>query len=493
MGSGTQPSIAIVGSGFSGIGLAIKLRQAGFTDVTIFEKAHSLGGVWRDNTYPGAACDAPSHLYSYSFELNPDRSRRFATQPEILEYLRHCASKHQITEIIRFGAEITHADFDQATGHWTLRTASGEIHAATLLISACGQLSRPALPDLPGLDTYQGTVFHSAQWKHDHNLRGRRVAVIGNGASAVQFVPEIAPHVAEMRIFQRETHWISPKWDRCYPRWRRALNRRAPWLQKLPRLGIFIAFELLLNPALVSRRARTLLSAHVRAMCLTNLRAIDDPGLRRDLTPGYEPGCKRILASNDYYQALNRPNVHIVDRPVTGVTAHALTTADGRTHPADTIILATGFRSHDFIAPMRVTGLHKQELNAAWRSGARAHLGLAVPGFPNFFLMYGPNTNLGSGSIVYMLECQMDYIVQAARLLNNGVKYLHLREDTLQRFDHATQRRLATTVWNAGGCQSWYLDNSGKATRNASNWPGYMLGYRQRTRRLRPTDYQYAY
>ncbi|MFG2084702.1 flavin-containing monooxygenase [Spirillospora sp. NPDC048824] len=481
-----EPSIAIVGSGFSGIGLAIGLRRAGFTDITIFEKADGLGGVWRDNTYPGAACDAPSHLYSYSFEPKPDWSRRFAEQPEILEYLRHCATKYGILPHFRFGTEVTQAEYQSATGRWRVHTGEGEWQDYDLLVAACGQLSNPAVPRLPGIDTFSGAVFHSARWDHDHDLRGERVAVIGNGASAIQFVPLIAPDVSELTVFQLESHWISRKPDRVYPRWRRALNRRVPSVQKISRLGIFLWFEMLLNPALVSPRGRRVLSAHIRAMCRFSLRSVRDPGLRRRVTPQYEPGCKRILTSSEYYPTLNRPDVHVVDSPITEVTADGLRTGDGEHHPADTIIWATGFRSQDFVAPMRLIGLHGQELNAAWKDGARAYLGLAVTGFPNFFLMYGPNTNVGSGSIVHMLESQIAYIVQAAHLLAEGVTSLDVRADVLDEFDSTAQNRLSTSVWNRGGCDSWYLDAD---RRNTNNWPGYMTGYRRRTRHLDPSDY----
>lgn len=488
--SGGRGSVAIVGSGFSGIGLAIRLRRAGFTDITIFEKAEALGGVWRDNTYPGAACDAPSYLYSYSFAPNPDWSRRFAEQPEILAYLRRCADAYGITELIRFRTEITEAAFDAAAGAWTLRTAAGETHTADLLVAACGQLSRPAYPDIPGLGAFTGTVFHSARWAHDRDLTGRDVAVIGNGASAVQFVPVVARQARRLRIFQRTPNWVGTKPDRAYPGWRRALNRRMPAVQKASRLGIFVWFEWLLNPMLVAPRARHALSAHVRALCHLNLRSVRDRSLRAGLLPSYELGCKRVLLSSDFYRALNLPGVEVVTDPITEVTADAVVTADGTAHPADTLILATGFRSHDFVAPMRVTGLDGRDLADEWRDGPSAYLGLTVPGFPNFFLMYGPNTNLGSGSIVHMLESQIAYIVQAARLVRRGVRYLDVRREVVDAFDARVRRRLGTTVWNAGGCDSWYLRGAAAGgRRNTNNWPGFMLGYRRRTRRLVPAEY----
>ncbi|GAA3201217.1 NAD(P)/FAD-dependent oxidoreductase [Actinocorallia longicatena] len=480
-------SIGIVGSGFSGLGLAIELMKAGFRDITLLEKAGRLGGVWRDNTYPGAACDAPSHLYSYSFAPNPGWSRRFAEQPEILAYLEDCADAHGVHERIRFDSEVESAEFAEATGTWTVRLTDGTRLGFDLLVSACGQLSNPAVPGLPGAESFTGPFFHSARWDHGTDFTGRRVAVVGNGASAVQFVPIIAPSTSRLTVFQLEPHWISPKPDRVYPAWRKALNRRFPAIQKLSRLGIFLWFELLLNPALIAPAGRRALSVHIRALCRYALRTVTDPALRRRLTPAYEPGCKRILTSDDYYTALNGPGVSVVDSAITEVTADGVRTADGHNHPADVIILATGFRSQDFMAPMRVTGAHGLDLNSAWKDGARAFLGLAVSGFPNFFLMYGPNTNVGSGSIVHMLESQIAYIVQAARLLASGVTVMDLREDVLEGFDAAAQRRLSTTVWNQGGCDSWYLD---ERRRNTSNWPGSMTAYRRATRRLDPVHYR---
>ncbi|GAA2724878.1 NAD(P)/FAD-dependent oxidoreductase [Actinocorallia aurantiaca] len=480
-------SIAVVGSGFSGIALAVGLKKAGFTDLTIFERGDGPGGVWRDNTYPGAACDAPSHLYSYSFAPKPDWTRRFAEQPEILAYLRHCAERFSLLPHCRFGSEVTEAVFDGAARRWRVRTARGEEREFDLLVAACGQLGNPAVPSLPGLDSFTGTVFHSARWDHDHDLTGEKVVVVGNGASAIQFVPLIAPDVADLTVFQIEPNWISRKPDRVYPRLRQRLNRRLPLVQKASRLGIFLWFELLLNPALTAPAGRRLLSAHIRALCLFALRSVKNPALRRALTPDYEPGCKRILTSSEYYDTLNRPDVRVVTRPITEVAPDGVRTADGVHHPADTIIWATGFRSQDFVAPMRVVGSDGVELNTAWKDGARAYLGMAVAGFPNFFLMYGPNTNVGSGSIVHMLESQAAYIVQAAELLAGGAGSLEVRDDVLDAHDAAVQRRLSTTVWNQGGCDSWYLDPT---RRNTNNWPGYMTGYRRRTRRLDPSDYR---
>ena len=484
-----RPSVAIVGSGFSGLGLAIRLQRAGYTDFTIYEKADGVGGVWRDNSYPGAACDAPSHLYSYSFQPNPDWSRRFAEQPEILRYLENCAEDNALLPHIRFGAEIVAARFDPDAVRWVLTTAEGEEFTADLFVAACGQLSRPSYPAIAGLDEFTGRVFHSARWDHDHDLTGRDVAVIGNGASALQFVPHIAERARTVRILQRQPYWISPKPDREYPTLRKLFNRRIPLLQRVSRLGIFFCFEMVLNPMLISPRGRRILSAPIRAWCRWNLRRVSDPALRAALTPRYEVGCNRILTSNEYYDTLNRPNTRIVTRPIDHIGARSVIDADGREHPADTIVLATGFRSHDFVAPMRIVGLHDQDLDSAWQQRPRAFLGLSVPGFPNFFLMYGPNTNVGSGSIVHMLESQMNHIMHAVEQLSR-IRYLEVRAESLDRFDERAQERLATTVWNTGGCRSWYVADTATGPVNTNNWPGSMREYRRRTRRLDLNDYR---
>ncbi|WP_040690292.1 flavin-containing monooxygenase [Nocardia vinacea] len=484
-----RPSIAIVGSGFSGIGLAIRLIQAGFTDMTVYEKAADIGGVWRDNSYPGAACDAPSHLYSYSFEPNPDWSRRFAEQPEILRYLRHCATKYDVLRHIRTNTEVVGADYDAAEHAWTLTMQDGTVARADVLVTACGQLSRPSIPDVPGLDTFTGTVFHSATWNHEHDLRDRDVAVIGNGASAIQFVPHIAAQARSLTVFQRQAHWISPKPDYVYPRLRKRANRLFPILQKLPRLAIFLWFETVLNPMLVSPIGRKVLSWPIRMWCRWNLRRVHDPQARRALVPSYELGCNRILTSNDYYDTLNRENTTLATCQIDRIETDALITDDGHKYLADTIVFATGFRSHDFVAPMRITGSDGRNLTHAWHERPRAHLGLTVPGFPNFFLMYGPNTNVGSGSIVHMLESQMNYIVDAARhVARHGTLEVH--PDVLEESDNRTQRRLATTVWNTGGCHSWYVAATVNGPANTNNWPGSMREYRRRTRDVDLRDYR---
>ncbi|MQY27475.1 flavin-containing monooxygenase [Nocardia aurantia] len=483
-----RPSIAIVGSGFSGLGLAVRLKRAGFTDLTIFEKAAGVGGVWRDNTYPGAACDAPSHLYSYSFRPNPDWSRRFAEQPEILGYLQDCASDFGLEPHLRYRTEIVSARYDPAARHWVLTARDGERTTADVLVAACGQLSRPAVPQIPGLEHFTGTVFHSARWDHDCDFRDRDVAVVGTGASAIQFVPHVAGRARSLTVFQRQAHWLGPKPDREYSRLRKLANRRFPLLQRLPRLGVFLCFEALLNPMLISPYGRRLLGWPIRRWCHHHRREIRDPALRAALEPRYELGCNRILASSDYFETLNRGNTHVVTQPITRIEARAVRTADGGLHRADTIILATGFRSHDFVAPMRVEGLDGADLTTTWQRRPRAYLGLTVPRFPNFFLMYGPNTNVGSGSIVHMLESQMNYIVDAVeQVARTG--YLEVRAEVFDRFQDTLHRRLSTTVWNTGGCHSWYVTEADGRPLNTNNWSGSMYAYRRRTRRLALAEY----
>ncbi|GAA1481346.1 NAD(P)/FAD-dependent oxidoreductase [Gordonia sinesedis] len=479
-----SPSITIIGSGFGGIGMAIELRRAGFRDITIVEKADDVGGVWRDNTYPGAACDVPSHLYSFSFAPKHDWSRRFAPQAEIHRYLRETAESFGVLPHIRFGMEVTDAAFDETSGTWTVTFADGTRHTTDVLISAVGQLSRPAIPRLPGLDTFGGAVFHSATWDHDYDLTGKRVGVIGTGASAIQFVPEVAPQAAELTLFQRSAPHVLPKPDYPYPDAAITALRLIPGLHRLsrwatywtlePRATAFTKYPRLMK--LVDWRFRRHLRKHV-----------PDPELRARLTPTDPIGCKRVLLSNNYYPALSRPNVDVVTDPIAEITPTGVRTADGVLHELDAILLGTGFAATDFLAPMHITGLDGVDLNDAWRDGAEAHLGMTVSGFPNMFLLYGPNTNLSHSSIVFMLESQFRYVVQAVnRLAEGDIRSLDVLPEAQSAFNETIQRRVQDTVW-AAGCHSWYQTDSGK---NTNNWPGFTVGYRQRTRRLDPADFR---
>jgi cation diffusion facilitator CzcD-associated flavoprotein CzcO len=478
------PSVAIVGAGFGGLGLGIRLKRAGIRSFTIFDRGDDVGGTWRDNTYPGLACDVPSHLYSFSFEPKRDWSRRFPRQPEILEYLRAAARRHGLEEHLRLGTEVTAARFED--GRWRVSTADGDEQQFDMLVAATGQLSRPAWPSIPGLDSFEGTAFHSAEWDHSYDLRGKRIAVVGTGASAVQFVPEIAHAAAQLHVFQRTPPYVVEKRDKEYPRWERRLFRRLGVVQALDRLYMWLTFEVFIAaftdvPLLrreLSRRFRKLLE-----------RQVPEPRLREQLTPSYEIGCKRVLISNDWYPALQRDDVELVTEPIAEVVPSGVVTADGRMREVDAIVCGTGFSTVDFLAPMDVRGIGGRDLNEAWREGPDAYLGLTIAGFPNLFVLYGPNTNLGSGSIVYMLESQIAYVLDAVeRLERTGGRWLDVRPEAQRRESRGVQRRLETSVWNTGGCTSWYVHGG----RNTNNWPGYMLEYRLRTRRLRPRDYRLA-
>ncbi|MBY4721949.1 MULTISPECIES: flavin-containing monooxygenase [Burkholderia] len=466
----------IIGAGFAGIGMAIALQRAGIHDFAIVERSHDVGGVWRDNRYPGAACDVPSHLYSFSFEPNPAWSRVFAPQPEIHAYLQHCARKYGLARYLRFGAEVTHARYDEAAALWRVTLADGTTLSAAVLVSGTGQLSRPALPDLPGIDTFRGRAFHSAHWDHDYSLAGKRVAVVGTGASAIQFVPAIAGDVKQLVVFQRSPAYVMPRPDRAYRPWEQALFRRLPWAMKLHRASIYLRYE---SRAIAFTRLHKLMKVAVGRPFHTLLaRDVPDPALRAQLTPDYPIGCKRILLSSDYLAAMSRDNVELVTQRIRRVTEDGIETVDGVQHPVDAIVYGTGFAATAFLSPMRITGRDGLDLNDAWRRGAQAYLGLTVPGFPNFFMLYGPNTNLGHNSIVYMLESQIAHVMRCLHTMRrDGAREIDVDARRYRRFNVHVQQRLEGSVWNS--CKSWYVDASGH---NSTNWPGFTLTYRWITR-----------
>lgn len=480
-----KPVIAVIGAGFAGIGMAIRLKQAGYP-VTVFERAADLGGVWHANTYPGAACDVPSHLYSFSFEPNPNWTRRYATQPEILDYLRHCVRKYGLGAHIRFGCGIADAEFDSTSGRWRLTTEHGTNVDVDAVVSACGQLRVPALPEIAGQDSFTGASFHSARWDHEQDLTGKRVGVIGTGATAVQVVPSLVDSVGELRLFQRTPPYLVPRSDRPYPRWQRKLFARFPALQKLNRAKQFLQLE---ARVLGFSYAPTMMR-YYEALFRRRLRKeIPAPQTRAALTPNYRMGCKRILVSDDYYPAIKRANLHLITETIDEVVPQGVRTADGQVHELDVLIYATGFRTQDFLTPMRVTGTGGRELDAVWRDGARAHLGITVPGFPNFFLLYGPNTNLGHNSIIYMLERQVHYVLEGLHHLHTrGLRYLDVRADAHQQFDEHLRERMRRTVFSAG-CDSWYVTADGHST---NNWPSSVLAYRRLTRSLDPAEYEHV-
>lgn len=466
------PRVAVVGTGFGGIGMGIALREDG-REFTLLDRAGGVGGVWRANSYPGAACDVPSHLYSFSFAPGHEWSRRFAPQADILRYLERLTREHGLTAHLRLGTEVTEARWDAGRAVWELSLAGGDTLEAEVLVPACGQLSRPAIPRIPGLDGFTGPVFHSAEWDHDVDLTGKRIAVIGTGASTIQFVPAVAERVASMTVFQRTAPYLIPKPDRSYSKAHHAVFRVVPQCRGLAR-GFWIGFFEVGALGLTSMRPLSI--GFLMAFRGLLRGQVSDPALRRRLRPDYPIGCKRVLISSDYYPALARPDVELVTEEITEVTASGVCTADGIDHPAEVIILGTGFATSDFLAPMKIFGPGGHELSERWREGARAHLGITVPGFPNLFLLYGPNTNLGSGSIVHMLESQIAYVRQAVQMLAAGMATLSVRPEVESAFDTEIQHRLDGSVWT--GCRSWYRTASGRIV---NNWPGTMREYRRRT------------
>ena len=472
-----HPRIAIIGSGFGGICMGIQLKRAGIDSFTIFEKADRLGGTWRDNTYPGAACDSPSFAYCFSFEQKSDWSRKWAPQPEILDYIEHCARKYELLPHLRFRSEIASARFDTQAAVWLIRTTSGESFEADVLVSGVGQLNRPFFPVIPGLDRFQGVSFHSARWRHDVDLTGKNVAVIGNAASAIQFIPQIARAVKRLTIFQRSANWMIAKNDRAYSAREKRLFTRLPLLARLYRWWLWLTYEMRFpvfrQNAFLSRQMTKFADEGMRAQ-------VSDPELQRVLTPDYPIGGKRILISDDYYQALGRDNVEVVTSAIDCVTADAVVTRDGRAVPADVIILATGFESTSFLAPMRIEGPSGRSLDEFWRDGAEAYLGVAVSGFPNFFMLYGPNTNLGHNSIIFMIECQVNYVIASIRALEErALASIDVRPEVMRAYNERLRAVLERTVWAKTG-KSWYKRPDGRIT---NNWSGTTLEYWWRTRR----------
>ena len=480
---GPTPRIAIVGAGFGGIGLGITLKRAGIESFTVFEKGEGVGGVWRDNTYPGLTCDIPSHLYSFSFEPNPDWSRTYSPQWEILAYLERCVAKHGLDRKIRLGTEVERADFDADSGRWRVVTADGDQAEFDVLVSSCGQLSSPALSRIPGADRFKGPIFHTARWNHDVDLGGKRVAVIGTGASTIQVVPAIAAGVGQLDVYQRSAPYVLPKIDRPYRGWEKRLFGVFPPARLVVRFKQWLQYELF-SSAFTRFKPLGQLAAGMAERNLTD--QVNDPALRRVLTPSDIIGCKPVLVSSDYYATLERPHVELIPQGVRELTSNSVVADDGTEREADVVVLSTGFESHSFLAPMEVRGSDGRELSDVWRGGANAYLGMTVAGFPNLFVMYGPNTNLGAGSIITQLESQMAYIVDAVERLGQTGGWLSVKPEVQESFDRTLQERLSDSVWLAG-CSNWYVDEHGRDT---NNWPGFTLEYRWRTRRLNPADYE---
>jgi cation diffusion facilitator CzcD-associated flavoprotein CzcO len=476
--------VGIIGAGFSGLGIAIRLKQEGIHDFTVLERAHDLGGTWRDNSYPGCACDVPSHLYSFSFAPNPNWSHIFARQAEILEYLRDCADRFGVTSHIRYGHEVLGADWDDDADRWRIATSSGEI-TARVIVAAAGPLSQPSIPKLPGLERFGGASFHSAQWDHDHDLSGERVAVIGTGASAIQFVPKIQPRVKQLHLFQRTPPWVLGRPEHRITEPEKRLLRRVPAAQKALRTAIYWGAEggilgLAYDPRLV-KPVESLARRHIKSQ-------VKDPELRSKLTPDYRLGCKRILGSDDYYPALTQPNAEVVTNPIARVRKNAIVTDDGTVREVDTIIFGTGFHVTDNPMMEMVRGRDGRSLADVWKGSPQAYLGMTVPGFPNGFLMVGPNTGLGNNSIVFMIEAQVRYILGALKAMDeHGLAAIDVRPEVHRAFQDEVQERMPGSVWTDGGCRSWYLDQNG---RNSTLWPDFTWRYALRTRHFALDDYR---
>jgi cation diffusion facilitator CzcD-associated flavoprotein CzcO len=478
----TDTDVLIVGSGFSGLCTAIRLSQEGFEDFIVLERGEDVGGTWHYNTYPGCGCDVPSHLYSFSFAPNPDWSETYSLQPEIRAYLRRCADEFGVRDRIRVRHQVTGAAWNDDERRWHLQTSEGPFRAR-VLVSGAGPLTEPRIPPLPGLDEFEGETFHSARWNHDYDLTGKRVASIGTGASAIQYVPAIQPKVDRLFVFQRTPPWVFPHTGRRVTSIEKRLFRAAPAIQKLIRGGVYAGRETFVlgfvkQPRLM-KIAETIARAHMR-------RQIDDLDLLEKVTPGYTIGCKRILPTNRWYPALGQPNVELVEGGVEEVRPNAVVGKDGVEREVDAIIFGTGFQVTDIPVARFVRGRGGRSLEEGWEGSPRALLGTAVHGFPNLFLLLGPNTGLGHSSMVYMIESQVAHVVGALRAMEeHGAETIEARSDVVERFNEDVDRRHGGAVWNTG-CASWYLDDTG---RNATLWPDWTFRFRQRTRRLDPGDY----
>jgi cation diffusion facilitator CzcD-associated flavoprotein CzcO len=457
--------------------MGIKLKEAGYHNFLILERADEVGGTWRDNDYPGCACDIPSHLYSFSFATKPDWSRMFPWQWEIKEYLQSCVDSYKLGRHLEFGRNVVEARFDEANRRWTVTTKGGGSYRCRVLVSGMGGLSRPSTADIPGLEKFRGELFHSAQWNHRFELRGKRVAVVGTGASAIQFVPRIVDRVEKLYLYQRTPPWIVPKLDRSMKSWEKWCFRQLPFTNYLLRNFIYWRQEVrgmgfTIDPRLM-RRARTIALRHLQE-------SIANKTLRKILTPDYTIGCKRILISNDYYPALLKSNLHLRAGGIADVDATGVTGDNGAHVEVDAIILATGFHATDPLTPTRIFGIGGRELADDWRDGPQAYLGINVSGYPNLFLLMGPNTGLGHNSMVFMIEAQVRYTVSLLHLLlATDNASLEVRTTAQQDFNNELQQALKKTVWSSG-CKSWYQAGSG---RHSVLWPGFTFSYWLRTRR----------
>ncbi len=474
--------VVILGTGFSGLGMAIRLKQSGQEDFVVIEQAADIGGTWRDNTYPGCACDIPSHLYSFSFALNPYWSRSYSPQREIWDYLRRCAKRYGILPHILWNNKLQEASWNEEDQRWHITTSQGQL-TADLLILGNGPLSEPSLPLIPGIEQFEGVKFHSAQWNHDYDLTGKRVAVIGTGASSIQFVPQIQPQVRHLSLFQRTPPWILPRHDHRIPTWQRAMFRILPFTQRYARTKIYWRQELI---ALGFIYRPNILESGMRLSRSYMEKQVKDPVLRAKLTPQYTIGCKRVLLSDDFYPALTQPNVEVITDRIREVRANSILTEDGLEREIDAIIFGTGFHVTDSQLPQYIYGRGGRSLADNWHQGSSAYFGTTISGFPNLFLLIGPNTGLGHNSMIFMIESQLNYILDCLRTMDRrNLGVVEVRPEIQEAFNIEMQKRMQGTVWTSG-CKSWYLDANGH---NTTLWPGFTFEYRRRIRHFDPQHY----
>lgn len=479
--------IAIIGSGFSGLGAAVRLNEAGHRDFIVLERGDDVGGTWRDNTYPGAACDVPSHLYSYSFALNPNWTRSFSNQAEIEEYIRGVARRAGVLDRHVFGCDVRRVAWQEEQHRWELSTSHGAM-TADVVIGAFGALAEPALPPIPGIDDFDGELFHSAQWNHDADLTGKRVAVIGTGASAIQIVPAIADTVAHIDVYQRTAPWLLPRFDRPFTRIERWIFRNIPGVLRLARAGIYAARETQVLGLAKNPRLMKLFEFISRAKIRAEIR---DPELRRKVTPNFRIGCKRMLIANDWYPALDRENVDLITDGIRQIDGHSIITADGTAREVDAIVVATGFHVTDSPMFETICGSDGRTLSQTFADkGMRAYKGTTIAGYPNMFILIGPNTGLGHTSMVYMIESQLNYVVDAITTMESrGLSRLDVRQDEQDAYNEELQRKLTNSVWMTGGCASWYLDAHGN---NTTLWPDFTFRFRKQTKRFDIDAYETA-
>lgn len=489
-----SPHVTIIGSGVGGMCMAMQLMNHGSNNFTILEKADEIGGTWRDNEYPGCACDVPSHFYSYSFETRGDWSRVYPPREEIHAYLSDLADKYRLRQQTRFNAELAAASFDEKSQKWTLTLTNGDTMTTDIVVTALGQLNRPKLPEIKGADNFEGSIFHSARWQHDAPIDGKRVAVIGNGPSAAQFIPEVAKQAGQMTVFQRSPCHVVPRNDKEYGFLAKFLFK-FPAYRRFYRGLLYWAIEKNFTVFNEVKNARFLIKLFNLPGDLTKIisdhfdEQVTDPKMRDILKPDYPVGCKRVVISDDYYPALQQDNVHVETTGIEEITAKGIKTVDGTEHEFDTIIYGTGFASTEFLAPLDVKGIDGVDLNGAWKDGAEAYLGISMPKFPNFFMLYGPNTNLGHNSIIFMIECQVTYILDCIKKLGaQNATSMTLKQSSMNDYADFLKARMDTSVF-VRDCDSWYKNEAGKVT---NNWPEFTYVYEEATKTAKIEDYEFA-